>query len=152
MILICYDGSPDAQSAIDSAAELLGSRPAIVLTVWEPFAELMARTGAGSAVSPPAIDYAEVDRVSEEAARERAEEGAERARHAGLDAQARTAVRIATVPQTILETAAEVGASAIVLGTRGLTGLKSVFLGSVSRGVLAHADRPVIVGPSPEAG
>jgi nucleotide-binding universal stress UspA family protein len=150
MILICYDGSPDAQSAIDHAAELLGGRPATVLTVWEPLADVMARSGAGLAFSSPAFDYEEVDRVSEEAARDRAEEGAARARRAGVDAQARTGVRGGTVSQTILATAEEIGADAIVLGTRGLTGVKSLFLGSVSRGVLQHADRPVLVVPSPQ--
>jgi nucleotide-binding universal stress UspA family protein len=37
-----------------------------------------------------------------------------------------------------------------VLGTRGLTGVKSLLLGSVSHAVLQHADRPVIIVPSPE--
>jgi nucleotide-binding universal stress UspA family protein len=149
MILICYDGSPDAEAAIDHTAALLGGRPAIVLTVWEPLADVMARTGAGLAYSSPTVDYAEVDRASEDAARARAEEGAERARRAGLEAQPRTAERGGTVSQTILATAEELGADVIVMGTRGLTGLKSLFLGSVSRGVLQHADRPVIVVPSP---
>jgi nucleotide-binding universal stress UspA family protein len=43
-----------------------------------------------------------------------------------------------------------VGASAILMGSRGLTGLKSVLLGSVSHAVIQHADRAVIVVPSQE--
>lgn len=50
--------------------------------------------------------------------------------------------------ETILEQAEETGAEAIVLGSRGLTGVKSLLLGSVSHAVLQHADRPVIVVPS----
>jgi hypothetical protein len=34
------------------------------------------------------------------------------------------------------------------MGTRGLTGLKSVLLGSVSHAVAQHADRPVLIVPS----
>jgi nucleotide-binding universal stress UspA family protein len=52
--------------------------------------------------------------------------------------------------ETIPSEADEVAADAIVLGTRGLTGLKSLMLGSVSHAILQHADRPVIVVPSPE--
>lgn len=33
MILICYDGSPDAKAAIEHGAELLKGDPATVLTV-----------------------------------------------------------------------------------------------------------------------
>jgi hypothetical protein len=47
VILIAYDGSQDAQSAIDHAGELLSGEPAAVVTVWEPFVDMMARTGAG---------------------------------------------------------------------------------------------------------
>jgi hypothetical protein len=47
VILIAYDGSPDAGSAIERAGELLSGEPATVLTVWEPFIDVMARTGAG---------------------------------------------------------------------------------------------------------
>jgi nucleotide-binding universal stress UspA family protein len=44
----------------------------------------------------------------------------------------------------------EVGAQSIVMGTRGLTGVKSFLLGSVSHAVLQRADRPVVVVPSPD--
>lgn len=148
MILIAYDGSPDAQAAIDRAAELMKGQPVTVLTVWERLVDVVARTGAGMPMGE--VDYDRLDRSSEDQARERAEEGAGRARRAGLEPQARTRVRENSIAATILAQADEVGASAIVMGTRGLTGLKSLLLGSVSHAVLQHADRPVIVVPSPD--
>jgi nucleotide-binding universal stress UspA family protein len=151
MILLCYDGSPDAQAAVDTAGALMSGEPVTVLTVWEPFIDVMTRTGAGLGMMNVGEGTVEaIDAASEQSATERAEEGAVRARRAGLNPQARTRVRAATVADTILSEAGEVDAKAIVLGTRGLTGLKSLLLGSVSHAVLQHADRPVIVVPSPE--
>jgi nucleotide-binding universal stress UspA family protein len=149
VVLICYDGSPDTQAAIDQAAELLGPQPATVLTVWVPCFEVTARTGAGLGFAP-GFDDADVDAASEANAKARAEEGAERARSVGLDAQSRTRAQATTVAEAIIAEAADVGASAIVVGSRGLTGLKSVLLGSVSHAVPQHADLPVIVAPSAE--
>ena len=77
MILICYDGSADAQAATDRAGELFGAQPATVLTVWERFVDVMGRSGAGLGVG--IVDTEELDAASEQAARERADEGAERA-------------------------------------------------------------------------
>jgi len=149
VILICYDGSADAQAATDRAGELFGEQPATVLTVWERFIDVMGRTGAGIGFAGT-LDTQEIDAASEQAARERADAGAGRARRAGLRAQSQTRAREVTIAETILAVADEVGASAVVLGTRGLTGLKSLLLGSVSHAVLQRADRPVVVVPSPE--
>ncbi len=52
MILIAYDGSPDSQAAVKRAAELLPGQPVTVLTVWEPFTDVMARAGAGMLTWP----------------------------------------------------------------------------------------------------
>ncbi|MGZ4234125.1 MAG: universal stress protein [Solirubrobacteraceae bacterium] len=149
MILIAYDGSTDARSAIECAGELFAGEPVTVLTVWEPFVDVMARTGAGLGLAPGIVDVEEIDRSYEQSARERAAEGVERARHAGLNPQPRTRARHTTIAAAILSEADEVEARAIVMGTRGLTGIKSMLLGSVSHAVLQHADRPVIVIPSP---
>jgi nucleotide-binding universal stress UspA family protein len=54
------------------------------------------------------------------------------------------------VAATILDEARELGATAIVVGSRGLTGVKSLLLGSVSHALIQHADRTVIVVPSPD--
>ena len=42
-VLICFDGSNDAANAITEAAHLLGSRPAVVVTVREPLQALGPR-------------------------------------------------------------------------------------------------------------
>jgi nucleotide-binding universal stress UspA family protein len=150
MILICYDGSPDSQAAIDRAGELMPGQPATVLTVWEPFVDVITRTGAGMEFWPVGIDIERMDELAERAARDRAEQGVQRAREAGLNPQPRTRARGATIAETILSEADDVGAEVIVLGSRGLTGLKSLLLGSVSHAVLQNADRPVMVVPSAE--
>ena len=51
--------------------------------------------------------------------------------------------------KTILEIAEGRDASTIVIGSRGLTGLRSMLLGSVSTAVVNHADRPTLVIHSP---
>ena len=147
VILIAYDGSADAQAAIDTAGQLMKGQPATVLTVWERLTDVVARTGAGVPIGE--VDYESVDQSSKDQAHQRAEEGAERAKRAGLEPRARTSVREDSIAATILAQADEVGANAIVMGTRGLTGIKSLLLGSVSHGVIQHADRPVVVVPSP---
>jgi nucleotide-binding universal stress UspA family protein len=148
MVLLCYDGSDDAKAAIDRAGALLKSSPAVVLSVWEPFIDVIARAGLGLAYGATSWDGDEVDAASERRATGLAEEGAARARELGLEAESRTAVRNGGVASAILDVADETDAEAIVVGSRGLTGVKSLLLGSVSHALLQHADRPVIVVPS----
>jgi nucleotide-binding universal stress UspA family protein len=150
MILLCYDGSEDARAAIVHAGKLLAGHPVTVLTAWEPFIEMLTRTSYGFGMTAAMVNIEEIDAANRDGAQSRAEEGVKLARNVGLDAQPRAAARVTTVAATILETARELDASAIVVGSRGLTGVKSLLLGSVSHGVLQHADRPVIVVPSAE--
>jgi nucleotide-binding universal stress UspA family protein len=148
MILICYDGSTDADAAVDAVAALMPGRPATLLTVWEPFVDVVTRFGPGLELWPAAMDHQQMDAAAEDAATERASHGVERATGAGLDAQAVVKPRDATIAETIIKEAQDASADVIVIGTRGLTGVKSMMLGSVSHAVLQHADRPVMIVPS----
>ena len=146
MILIAYDGSDDAKAAIEHAAKLFPGERASVLTVWQRFIDTMTRVGGGLNM---VVDDDEIDRDTEQGARETAEAGAALAKDAGLDADARTAVVESTVADAILVDADAAQARLVVCGSRGYTGLKSLMLGSVSNHVLQHADLPVLVVPSP---
>lgn len=148
MLLICYDGSEDSRAAIGSAARIAPGGEAMVLCVWEPLAALVTRNTFGPGFASYVPESDELDEASRTSAQQRAEEGVELAREAGLNAQACIRALVSTPADAIIDAAEELRADAIVMGTRGRTGLKSALLGSVSHAVVQHADRPVMIVPS----
>jgi nucleotide-binding universal stress UspA family protein len=147
VIVIAYDGSEDAKAAVQKAGQLFKGETATVVSVWQRFVDTMARVGGGIGVI---VDYDEIDGDSANRSEERAAEGAKLANSVGLQATGKSAVVETTLSDAIIHAADDVNADVLVLGTRGLTGVKSALLGSVSHHVLQHADRPVLVVPSPE--
>jgi nucleotide-binding universal stress UspA family protein len=145
MILIAYDGSQDARCAVSKAAELFPGEPVTVLTVWQRFIDTMARVGGGVGVI---VDYEAIDKDTQQAAVDRAAGGVKLAEEAGLDGTAKVAVVETTVADAILSEADAIDARAVVCGSRGYTGVKSLMLGSVSHHLLQHADLPIVVVPS----
>lgn len=146
MLLICFDGSDGAKAAIEHAAELAPGSEARVLTVWSPIVEVLM---ASSTYGVHPANHAEIDAATERHAEETAAEGAQLANAAGLSATSVAVCQLGSAAATIIKQAAEVDATAIVVGSRGLSRTKSVFVGSVSRGLLHEADRPIVVVPSP---
>ncbi len=149
MILIAYDGSDDAKAAIERAAEIVSGQPAVVVTAWEPYAQLLTRYPAAGAVMA-GDDAGQIDDASRADAEKTAEEGAALARAHGMQATGHGVAREHSITETLLNEADRANASAIVVGSRGLGGIGSVLLGSVSHALLQHADRPVLIVPSPK--
>jgi hypothetical protein len=75
MLLICFDGSEDSRSGIQHAAEILDGQPATVLTVWEPFTEVLTRTSFGVMPVASGLDIAEIDAATRTRAETLAQEG-----------------------------------------------------------------------------
>jgi nucleotide-binding universal stress UspA family protein len=142
-LLICYDGSDHAKQAITSAAELLDDRSALVVTVWQPTADLSSF--AGYTATTDMLNFAELDRAAAEAGGRVADEGVRIAKAAGLEAEPVAIKAAGPVWKSIVELADRRDAAAIVIGSRGLTGVRSMLLGSVSNAVVHHADRPTLV-------
>jgi nucleotide-binding universal stress UspA family protein len=61
-------------------------------------------------------------------------------------AEARTTAAAPTW-QGIVQVADEIGATAIVMGSRGHTGVRELTTGSLSHQVAVHAARPVLIVP-----
>ena len=139
-ILICYDGTPGARQAIEHAGRLLPGSRAVVLNVWSSPAGLAACGLAGTAPH----DFDDWTRTSFDVAAQ----GVQLAKAAGLDAVALTTNgMVVGIWRSILTSADECGADLIVVGSRGLTGLRATIAGSVSKSLAAHARRRLLVVP-----
>lgn len=154
-VLIAFDGSAAARQAVIEAAGLLSRRRILVLTVWEPALAHATMAGAPDLMMGPAVEPGVVLGLDSELRRnaERvALEGAELARSHGLDAEPVAVSDSGSISRTILDMATERRAAAIVVGSRGLSGLRARLEGSTSSGVLKRASCPVIVVHEPETG
>lgn len=137
-ILFAYDGSDLAGHAISEAGrQLKDDQTAFVLTVWEPFNVGFLPIGG------LAFDAAGADEVKS-AAEKTAAHGASLAEAAGFRAEAITAEGAPTW-QAIIDAADARGASLIVLGSHGRSGVSGLVMGSVASAVAAHAHRSVLI-------
>lgn len=148
-----YDGSDTARQAVRGAAKLFGSRQVLVVTVWEPGLAYEAVPTAGAEMSPVEMSPVpvdieaarEVDEEIHQRASRTAQEGAELAQSLGLRPQGLAVAEEVHVADAIVGLARKREVAAIVVGSRGLTGLRARLEGSTSNAVLRHASCPVIV-------
>jgi nucleotide-binding universal stress UspA family protein len=148
-LVLCYDGSEDAGHAIQRAGALFPGRRALVVTAWQPTAVPSSLGFAGEAAG--VVDFAELDRAAADDGVRLADEGARIARQAGLIAEPVAVEAAGAVWKTIVDIADRDDAATIVMGSRGLTGLRALVLGSVSSAVVNHADRPTLIVRRPLA-
>jgi nucleotide-binding universal stress UspA family protein len=140
-ILLATDGSEDAELAATTAFDLASSTSSelhIVLVEEEVYAY----------VDPSGYPYfpdAELEHELEQRARMRLDAEVEKRRSAGgTVAQAHLRVGAAAATE-IIDLAEEIGAGLIVMGSRGLGGIRRALMGSVSDSVVRHAHCPVMV-------
>jgi len=149
-ILIGYDGSSTARRAVHEAAELLGSRQALVVTVWEPGLAYATAIEAEPMMGMPlpAVDpeaAQDIDEASEADADRIAEDGAALAKSLGLEAEPLAVAGERNVADALVELAEKRDAAAIVVGSSGLSGIRARLEGSTSNAVAKRAPCPVIL-------
>ncbi len=143
-LLVADDFSDNAAAALDAAISLareLGARVELVHVYQRPV-ELLTPYE----VALPATVAEEV----RNAASERLKGSMEKVRAAGL--QGEVHLREGPASSAIVALAAELPADLIVMGTRGLTGLKHALLGSVAERTLRAAPCPVLAVKTPGEG
>ena len=143
-ILLATDGSRDAELASKAAIELAQKTNSELHAVY-----------VRPRIVPHRPGYYVGPEVAEDAERKEREELERKARRL-LDAQAeevrgaggdlaRAHIRVGRPDEEIVGLAEEIGAGLIVMGSRGLGGVRRALMGSVSYSVVRHAHCPVLV-------
>jgi nucleotide-binding universal stress UspA family protein len=144
-LILAYDGSGPAKAAISDAARLFPGHDVVVVTIWSSLAGAARATRI--AVPDDVIRTAikNLEAASQATARDMAREGAHLAREAGMAADDMIVEARPNIWSAILRVGDDIDAAAIVVGSRGRSGIRSAVLGSVSSGIVQHSSRPVLV-------
>jgi nucleotide-binding universal stress UspA family protein len=139
-ILLATDGSEEAGQAAQAAAELskdTGSEVHVTYVLPSP-RELRGHHLYSQEVMKSVLEQAEGE------ARSFLEEQAKQIRESGGKV-AETHPRAGEPDKEIVRLSEEIGAGTIVIGSRGLGGVRRALMGSVSESVVKHAHCPVFV-------
>jgi nucleotide-binding universal stress UspA family protein len=148
-ILLATDGSKEAELAARTAADLAqktGSELHLVhvfgIAPWYPIYPEATDPG-GVELENPVLEE-ELENLSEQRAREILDTEVEKVRSAG-GTVAQAHLKEGGVPHEIVALAEDLGVGLIVVGSRGLGGIRRALMGSVSKSVVKHAHCPVLV-------
>jgi nucleotide-binding universal stress UspA family protein len=135
-ILVPIDFSDHSGRALDMAVSL-GKELGAKLELLHCYQLTTGTVAPYGVVIPESFDHS-----AREAAASQLDQWREKAAADGVEVKARLC---STYPSLgIVEAAEELGADLIVMGTRGLSGIKHVLLGSVAERVLRRASCPVV--------
>jgi nucleotide-binding universal stress UspA family protein len=144
-ILVPIDGSANALRALDFAAALAqaaGLQLLLYVTPRSPI-EMMKIMGYPAAAQR---DAESTDLEFEQASQDMAEQVFATARaRLPEDLTVRQIMQPGDAAQVILEQADKLGNAVIVMGNRGLSGMREMLMGGVSNKVLHHAHCPVTI-------
>jgi nucleotide-binding universal stress UspA family protein len=149
--LIAYDGSPAAGEAIAAAGRLLPGRTVHIVHAWEsPLRHSVSgRALSGAPVAEIRAMTQDFETWLRESAEATVEEGVGLASKAGLEASGEAVESSSTAWRVLSATAETRDAAVIVAGSQGHGRVASVLLGSVSAGLVHHAERPVLIIRAP---
>lgn len=152
-ILVPVDGSEYSEKALKIACQLAASAHAVIYILNVP--EMPPATdplGIATGATSLDISQIEVERAGHDLLNQI--KNAEQAGHnvieriqsaIGLtDVEMKTIVRMGSPAKVIVEEAFELGVEAIVMGSRGMSDIKSLIVGSISHKVMHTADCTVI--------
>lgn len=148
-VVMGYDGSPEANAAIDAGALLFPGAQAQITYLWvPPFASDKVRRRLRARARDLDDLVALIEREGEREAQRLVSTGVTLARTAGWQAEPLLKRTWGGEGWRIAQIAGEVDADVVLVGSRGLGGTQAL-LGSVSDVVVHYCSRPMVVVPHP---
>jgi nucleotide-binding universal stress UspA family protein len=139
-VLLCYDGSSEAQQAIAAAGRLLPGGDALVLHVSKSYIDWSLGPSLGPLLEIPGVPEAIIEQAEAVLA-----EGVEHAREAGFAARGILRTTGRAVWRSVLDVASEHDVELIVAGTHGRRLRDRLGLGGVAQGLVSHSPVPVLI-------
>jgi nucleotide-binding universal stress UspA family protein len=150
-ILVALDGSESSQRASQAALELaekLKTELIVLHAISPPTSYYHSTIASPTGISLPAPSQHEIDAYyayARKVALNIVGETESKAKKLGVHVKMEIPEAVSSVVETIINHVANENVDLIVVGTRGLGGFKKMLLGSVSSGIVSHANCPVLV-------
>ena len=143
-ILVTTDGSENANRAVE-AATILAKQNGSELIIVHVVSEAVPAQYSPIGINTPAADYTNYFQIAEEQGKKIVDQAVEKAKGEGIKVRGETFRTISSTVESIVEAADKEHADLIVVGTRGLGGFKKLLMGSVSSGIVSHANCSVLI-------
>jgi nucleotide-binding universal stress UspA family protein len=143
-VLLAVDGSDNSERASRIAMNIAKKNNAY-LAVLNVVPGIKYYFGMGSRVPLPQTTYDQLMEAATTTAREIVDRHVSAAKNQGIRVHGKVLNSVGTIVQEIVDFAFQERIDLIVLGTRGLGGFKRMLMGSVSSGVVSHAQCSVLV-------
>lgn len=140
-IMVAFDGSADSVNAINVGCSLAEKYESSLMIVHVYPISLPAYA-AGAPMPAPIIDQSVA--AAKSAAQKVLRKGLEVAKNRKVKTKGELLEAPSTLP-ALIEFAAKEKVDLIVVGTRGMSGIKRLIMGSVSSGLVHSAECPVLV-------
>ena len=143
-VLVAIDGSKSALRAIEVAAKLAkrnGAELLVVCVIPRPTYVFSSGHGGGA----PPINLGQYYMYAHQEAEKWLNDAVSLAKDQDIEARGRVLKNAPSVVQAIADYADDQGVDLIVVGRRGVSGLRRLLIGSVSSGVVSHARSSVLV-------
>ncbi|MHB1867451.1 MAG: universal stress protein [Nitrososphaerales archaeon] len=143
-ILVTTDGSENANRAVE-AATILAKQNGSELIIVHVVSETVPAQYSPIGINTPVADYTNYFQIAEEQGKKIIDQAVEKAKGEGIKVRGETFRTISSTVESIVEAADKEHADLIVVGTRGLGGFKKLLMGSVSSGIVSHANCSVLI-------
>lgn len=139
-IMVCFDGSSHALRALSTGISLASRYQSRLIVAY---AIPLPLNGFG--LGEPYYEWDQYEKATKSKLQKLIRPYSKKAEAAGIEMEVSYLGGTVSVPESLLNSAAETASELIVMGSRGLGGFRGLMLGSVSQAMVTNSRVPVLI-------